>query len=307
MLYVSTRNPADTYTAYRAIHEDVTPDGGQYVPFHLPVFNREELAALRGQSFCATVAQVLNLLFSLNLSGWDIGSVVGKMPVKLEAVGQRLEFAELWHNPEGNCQHIFNRLYKLISQSDHAPIGWTVVAIKIALLFAICSGAEKPLNNFDVAVNADDFSEITAVCYCKKMGLPINLLICACNEGSSVWDLVNKGEYSTGTHAPKFMESFLYAYFDAEQVRIYLNALQNKATYYIDELRQQLLSDGLFAAVVSDGRADTVISSMHSSNQYALDNNAALAYGALQDYRASIGVSNDTLILSKQRPVKAKE
>lgn len=307
MLYVSTRNPADTYTAYRAIHEDVTPDGGQYAPFHLPVFNREELAALRGQSFCATVAQVLNLLFSLNLSGWDIESVVGKMPVKLEAVGQRLEIAELWHNSEGDSQHIFNHLYKLISQSDHTPAGWTVVAIKIALLFGIYSTTEKPLVNFDVAVNADDFSDITAVCYCKKMGLSVNLTICACNEGSSVWDLVNKGEFSTGTYNPKYLESFLYAYFDAEQVQIYLKALQGKATYYMDESCHQVLNEGLFAAVVSDRRAETVIASMLSSNQYALDTNAALSYGALQDYRASIGISNDTLILSKKRPAKAKE
>lgn len=307
MLYVSTKNPADTYTAYRALHEDTAPDGGQYVPFHLPVFTREELAALRGQSFCATVAQMLNLFFGLSLSSWDIESALGRMPVKLENVGQRLEIAELWHNPEGDCQHVFNRLNKLMSQSDNPPAGWAVVAIKIALLFAICSAAEKPLYNFDVAVNTDDFSDVTAACYCKKMGLSVNLLICACKENSSVWDLVNKGEFSTGTYNPKYLESFLYVYFDAEQVQIYLKALQGKTTYYIDEICQQSLSEGLFAAVVSDGRADTVISSMRSSNQYALDANAALAYGALQDYRASVGISNDTLILSKQRPVTVKE
>lgn len=307
MLYVSTRNPADTYTAYRAIHEDTAPDGGQYVPFYLPVFTREELAAMRGQSFCATVAQMLNLLFGLNLSDLDIESAIGRTSVKLKTVGQRLKIAELWHHPEGDCQHILNRLYMLISQSDNVAVGWTVVAIKIALLFAISCAAEKPLNNFDVAVNADDFSDIAAVYYCKEMGLPVNLLICACNENSSVWDLVNKGEFSTGTHNPKYFESFLYKYFDAQQVQVYLKACQGKTIYSIDESCQQLLGEDLFAAVVSTGRADTVIASMRSSNQYALDTYAALAYGALQDYRACMGISNDTLILSKQRPVRAKE
>ena len=307
MLYVSTRNPADTYTAYRALHEAAAPDGGQYVPFHLPVFTREELITLKEQSFCGTLTQILNLLFGLNLTDWDIESAIGRTPVRLESVGQRLKIAELWHNPEGDCQHIFNRLYKLMCQEDCPPDGWAVVAIKIAMLFAICSSADKPLNHFDVAVNADDFSEITAVCYCKQMGLPVNLLICACKDDSSVWDLVNKGEFSTGKHNPRYFESFLYEYFGAEQVQAYLEALQLKRNYLIGEEFQQLLSDGLFAAVVSDGRADTVIASMQSSNQYALDNNAALAYGALQDYRACMGVSNDTLILSKQRPVTVKE
>ena len=307
MLYVSTRNPADTYTAYRALHEDTAPDGGLYIPFHLPVFTREELSSLKGQSFSATVAQVLNLFFGVKLSSWDIESAIGKMPVKLESVGQRLIIAELWHNPEGDSAHIFNRLYKLMTQLDNPPVGWAVVAIKIALLFAIWSTADHSFNHFDIAVNADDFSEITAVCYCEQMGIPVNLLICACNENSSVWDFVNKGEFSTGTHNPKYLECFLYQYFDAQQVQNYLKAYQDKEVYLIDESCQQLLSDGLFTSVVSDSRVDTVIASMRSSSQYALDTNAALAYGALQDYRACMGVSNDTLILSIQRPVKAKE
>ena len=103
MLYVSTRNPADTYTAYRALHENATPDGGQSVPFHLSTFTHEELFALKGQSFSAIVAQMLNLFFGLNLNSWDVESAIGRTPAKLESVGQRLKIAELWHNPEGDC------------------------------------------------------------------------------------------------------------------------------------------------------------------------------------------------------------
>lgn len=307
MLYVSTRNPADTYTAYRALHEDIAPNGGQYVPFHLPVFTREELAKFNNQTFSATVAQILNLFFGSNLSSWDVESVIGKTPATTVMVGQRLRIAELWHNPEGNSAYIFNRLYKLMTQLDMPPVGWAVIAIKIALLFAVCCTAEQPLNHFDIAVNADDFSEMTAVLYSKGMGLPVNISICACNENSSVWDFVNKGEFSTGMNTPKYFECFLYKCFGAQQVQSYLNAYENKAIYHIDEATQQTLIESMFASVVSDSRVNTVITSMLSSNQYALDSNAAFAYGALQDYRASIGISNETLILSKQRPVNAKE
>ncbi len=307
MLYVSTRNPADTYTAYRALHEDAAPDGGQYVPFHLPIFTRDELAAFKRQSFSATLAQILNCFFGLNLSYFDIESAIGKTPVRLETVGQRLKIAELWHNPEGDSDYIFNRLYRLMTQSSNSPEGWAIIAMKIALLFAVFCVADEPCDNIDIAVNAGDFSEITAICYCEEMGLPVNLLICACNENSSVWDLVNKGEFSAAGNVPKYLECFLYKYFDAKQVQVYLKANQCKSTYYIDETYQQLLNESMFAAVVSDSRADTVISSMRSSNQYEFDTNAALAYGALQDYRACMGICNDTLILSEQRPVKSKE
>lgn len=307
MLYISTRNPADTYTAYRALHESTAPDGGQYVPFHLPVFTREELIDLKRQSFSETVAQILNLFFGLSLTDWDVESAIGRAPVKLKSVGQRLIVGEMWHNPDGDCGQIFNRIYKLMCQSDKKPDGWVVVAIKIALLFAICSTAENSLNQFDIATKADDFSDITAAIYCEAMGLPIHLLIFACDENSSIWNLVNKGEYFTGGYNPKYLESFIFKYLGVDQLRMYLNAIDNKATYYMDEVFQQLVIEGLFASVVSDSRADTVISSIRSANQYTLDNDSALAYGALQDYRACMGVSNQTLILSKKRPATAKE
>ena len=34
MLYVSTRNTRETYTAYRVLHETYAPDGGHFAPFY---------------------------------------------------------------------------------------------------------------------------------------------------------------------------------------------------------------------------------------------------------------------------------
>ena len=307
MIYVSTRNPSDTYTAYRALHEAVAPDGGLYVPFHLPTFTREELTSLKEQSFAETVAQILNLFFSLNLTKSDVEGAVGRMPAKLETVGQHLKIAELWHNAEGNCQYLLDHLLELITQTSASTAGWAVVAIKIALLFGVCSTAEAAMKNFDIAVNTDDFSDITAVCYSKAMGLSINFIVCICNDNSSLWDLINKGEFSTSLTQPKYFEVFLYKYFNREQVLGYLDACERRTVYRIEETEQQLLRGNLFAAVVSNERVDSVISSMLSTNKYALDTNGAFAYGGLQDYRASVGISNETLILSKQRPITVKE
>lgn len=307
MLYVSTRNASDTYTAYRALHEAVAPDGGLYVPFHLPTFTKEELTALKEQSFAEIVAKILNLFFSLNLTKSDVEGAVGRMPVKLETVGQHLKIAELWHNTEGNSRYLLNRLLGLISQSGAPADGWSVIAIKIALLFGICSTAEESMKKFDISVNTDDFSDITAVCYSKDMGLPVSFMVCVCNDNSSLWDFVNKGEFTTSLTQPKYFEVFLYKYFDREQVLGYLDARERRTVYRIEEAEQQLLRDNLFAAVVSNERVNSVISSMLSTNKYALDANGAFAYGGLQDYRASVGISNETLILSKQRPITVKE
>ena len=47
MLYVTTRNNRDAYTAQRVLRENRGPDGGLYVPFREPVFSREEIDELR--------------------------------------------------------------------------------------------------------------------------------------------------------------------------------------------------------------------------------------------------------------------
>ena len=60
MLYVTTRNNRDAYTAQRVLRENRGPDGGLYVPFREPVFSREEIDALKEKSFHQCVAEVLN-------------------------------------------------------------------------------------------------------------------------------------------------------------------------------------------------------------------------------------------------------
>ena len=43
MLYVTTRDSRDAYTANRALSENRGPEGGFYVPMRLPHFEAEEL------------------------------------------------------------------------------------------------------------------------------------------------------------------------------------------------------------------------------------------------------------------------
>ena len=50
MLYVTTRNDQEVYTAQRALREGRGPDGGFYVPFRDPVFPEEDTQGKHGQS-----------------------------------------------------------------------------------------------------------------------------------------------------------------------------------------------------------------------------------------------------------------
>ena len=42
MLYITTRNCRDAYTAQRALRENRGPDGGMYLPFHEPSYSAED-------------------------------------------------------------------------------------------------------------------------------------------------------------------------------------------------------------------------------------------------------------------------
>ena len=50
MLYVTTREKNDAYTANRTILDDFGPDGGAYLPFRMPFFTKEQLEQVRAEA-----------------------------------------------------------------------------------------------------------------------------------------------------------------------------------------------------------------------------------------------------------------
>ena len=72
MLYATTRNAREAYTAQRALTENRGPDGGLYVPFREPDLSGEMLGSLLEMPARDCMAQVLNLLFRKQLTGWDV-------------------------------------------------------------------------------------------------------------------------------------------------------------------------------------------------------------------------------------------
>ncbi len=305
MLYISTRNTADTFTAYHALHEATAPDGGNYVPFYLSVFSTADLLKLRENTCGDAIANCLNLFFGTRICGWNVECAIGRTPFKIETLSQRLIIAETWRNPEGNIAFLVDKLYELVCGADYSgvkPNGWSLIAIKISLLFGIYACMDVSYGErFDIAVPAGDFSDVVAAGYCRSMGLPVGITICACNENSAIWDLIFRGELSTNVSHPMYMETFVYMALGADEVKRYLDACNKKRAFIITEEQQQLVAEHLYASVVSTKRIESVISGMYQSNKYSMDHNAALSYSALQDYRASNGVNNDTLVLAKKR------
>ena len=149
----------------------------------------------------------------------------------------------------------------------------------------------------DIAVPAGDFSLPMALWYSRRMGLPIANIICTCSDNDPVWDLVQFGELRGLAACPE-LERLIYGTLGIDEVIRCLSGgvltLQPEAL--------NALRNGIFAAVVSRDRMESVIHSVYRTGSYILDQDAACGYGGLMDFRAKSGESRVALLLADNYP-----
>lgn len=322
MLYTSTRSNADTYTAGRLLCCKRAPDGGQFVPFHLPVFSREELTQLYKGSFNDTVARILNLLFCSQLTGYDIALAIGKRSVRMRQLNHRLFAAECWHNPQWEFAAIAKELVNLIcadKEPEQEISDWAEIGIRMAVLFGIVAemarnglvSQEKPV---DLAMVSGNFSAPMAAWYARGMGLPVGNIVCCCNENSTLWDFICHGQLRTDGIArrtripeadiliPKHLEHLISLYGGPEEAARYVECLHTGNTYYADDGLIRRLRQGIYVTVSSESRILNTVSNGFSTHKYVLALPSALSYAGLQDYRARTGESRMAVILTDKSP-----
>ena len=303
MLYVSTRDQTNTYTAHRALFEQQASDCGMFAPFSLPKFTVEEISDLCARTFCENIARILNLFFSAKLTGWDVDFCCGRYPVNIVSLPHKLILAEAWHNTTGSYAQLERVLYNRLCGAD-APesiSNWAKIAIRISLLFATYAlyVGDGEMIKLDVAVDDGDFVAPLAAWYARRMGLPIDTIICGCFESSSVWDLLHRGELNTvACKQNPGLEHIVYAALGQEETVRFVSVCQNRKVYHLNDDALSELNDRIFAAVTSAERIGNVISAFKRSNNYTLDRASAISFGARQDFRAKLGENKPTLIFS---------
>jgi threonine synthase len=323
VLYVTTRNDQEVYTAQRALREGRGPDGGFYVPFRDPVFSEEDICALKEKSFNRCVAEVLNVLFQTRLSSWDVDFAIGRYAVRLQMLGKRLIVSEGWHNLESDFSRIVNNLSALLQGEksvETCPGGWVEIGIRIAVLFGIFGelmreGITDGNQKVDVSVVSGDFSAPMSAWYARKWGLPIGNIVCACNENSNLWDFICHGTLRCGDvalstdtpHAdvivPEGLERLIHACAGTGETERYLDTVRKGETYYAEDLLLHRLRKGIYVTVSSGSRVRSTIPTVFATHSYVLSPYGALAYAGLQDYRARTGESRTALLLEERSPL----
>lgn len=307
MLYVSTRNKVDAFTAYRALRNDAAPDGGIFMPMNLPVLKDVQLAELEQMNFGQTVAYIVNMFFGSKISGWDVDFAIGRQAVVLNEIGHKVCVSENWHNPAGEFNYFVRRLYTLVCGEKfpkQKPNFWFFTTAYIALLFGTYGRlCRTDVYEFDIAVQTLDLQQLLAIRCAQKMGLPVIKIILGSLDGDGLWEFVSYGDYPTARKdLPAGLEALLWLNFGVQEVRKYLQTTQKRGIYKLNPMDLETLRQGVFVAVVGDARANDVAVGARRSTGYAMESGTARAFGALQDYRAKCGENRNTLLLADTMP-----
>lgn len=314
MLYVTTRDKKDAYTAPRTLSNSCGPDGGRYLPFRMPRFSAEEIEALKDKSFGQSVADMLNLFFGTALTGWDVEFVIGRYPVKIASVSNRILVSELWRNLEGSYEKMERQLAARVCGCGGHEVtitSWLRIAIRISILFAVYGelqrqGSVDIHKSVDIAVNAGDFSLPMSVWYAREMGLPVGCIICACGDDSAPWDLLHNGQLrASDCESAAELERLVYGTLGLQEAQKFAFACQTGSAYSLRPDMVQRLRSGMFAAVVSADRMAAAIPNVYRTSSYILEPGAAMAYSGLMDYRARNGARNCALLMADRNPLDA--
>ena len=307
MLYITTRNSADTYTAFQTLRNDLSLDGGRFVPFRLPRVTTETLLQMQYASYNEIVAQILNLFFPGRLTASDVEMCLGADAANLVPMRHKIILAELWHNGSYDLSASVDALSHRIlnAGAGEAATEWMRICCRIACLFGIyarllSTGAVDGIRGLDIAVCSGDFCSPMAAWYAREMGLPIGTIVCGCNDIADVWDLLHRGELHCSKDTPPGIERLIYGVLGQQEAARFGRACVGKLVYAPPDKPEEELGQGMFAAVISEKRRENVIRSVYRTNAYVLSPCTALAYGGLQDYRASRSESAPALILAEQ-------
>ena len=303
MLYVTTRNDHDAFTAYRTLGEGRGPDRGLFVPFQMPRLSPEEIDSLQFKSFSQCVADVLNLFFNARLDAWDVEFCIGRYPARMVPMAKKIMVGEAWHNPDFNLARIVRNISGRIRGNDDTnglPTNWAWITVRIAMMFGMY-GELRRLGHcsdpIDIAMPSGDFAGPMSAWYAREMGLPIRNIICGCDENDAAWELLHNGSISLDPtmHIPSDLERLIAAVLGKQEALRYAYCMENGMAYVPFDPNGL----GIMVSVISWQRRESIIYNLYKSSTYILDPGSAMAYGALQDHRSSL----NCLIFTECSPI----
>ena len=183
-------------------------------------------------------------------------------------------------------------------------------------------GSIRMGQSVNFVVPTGNFGDILAGYYAKRMGLPVNKLICASNRNNVLSDFFADGIYYTHrtffqTMSPSMdilissnLERLLFEAADrnADLVREWMSQLNSPVgSFSIGAQRLQQLKQTFWADYADDNMTAEEIKRVYDRCGYVMDPHTAVASHVLKNYRIQTGDHTPAVILATASPYKFSE
>lgn len=173
-------------------------------------------------------------------------------------------------------------------------------------------------DKINIVVPTGNFGNILAGYYAKKMGLPVNKLICASNANNVLTDFIKTGVYDRNrpfhaTISPSMdilissnLERLLYHICGENdaQIKEWFGSLANDGKYEVSDEVKAVLADEFYAGCCDDVQTKACIKEIYDKYSYTCDTHTAVAVKVYEDYKAATGDATKTVIASTASPYK---
>ena len=173
----------------------------------------------------------------------------------------------------------------------------------------------EPIN---IVVPTGNFGNILAGYYAKKMGIPVNKLICASNSNNVLTDFINTGVYDRNrkfftTISPSMdilissnLERLLYHLCGENDatIREWFGKLAKEGRYEVSDDVKKQIKEEFYAGCCDDEQTKATIKGIYDKYSYTCDTHTAVAVKVYQDYKAATGDDTVTVIASTASPYK---
>ena len=212
---------------------------------------------------------------------------------------------------------------KGVSLSSANSINWGRILPQVVYyISAYCDlvrdGALTMGDKVNFCVPTGNFGDILAAYYAKRMGLPVNRLICASNSNNVLTDFLRTGIYDRNrpfhtTISPSMdilissnLERLLFDLSgenDAE-IRIYMDALGSAGRYQVSDNIKAKLDDAFWGGCCSEEGTEETIRRYWQDHNYLIDPHTAVAAEVLAQYRVASGDETPAVVVSTASPYK---
>ena len=173
-------------------------------------------------------------------------------------------------------------------------------------------------DSINVVVPTGNFGNILACYYAKRMGLPVNKLICASNRNRILTDFFETGIYDCNrpfytTTSPSMdilvssnLERLLYHLCgeNSDEIADLMAALKADKKYVVSDAVLSALKQDFVGGSADDAQVADTIRHIFACTDYLCDTHTAVAVRVYEDYRAKSGDETPTVIASTASPFK---